>query len=29
MPADHDVNTEELISRIEGMGYEWGVSDGN
>ena len=29
MPTDLNVNTDELLSRIESFGYEWGASDGN
>jgi len=29
MPADLNVNTDELLLRIESIGYEWGVGDGN
>jgi hypothetical protein len=29
LPLNRDVSTEELISRIEEHGFQWGVSDGN
>lgn len=29
LPADVDMNRDELISTIDAIGYDWGVSDGN
>lgn len=29
LPPDVNVNTDDLIARIEGIGYTWSVSDGN
>ncbi len=29
LPTDVNMNTSDLLARIEGIGYTWGVSDGN